>query len=320
VNTKYILILLVTILSLSFAKETEVQKSVAVKFKMVFNQGQAQELFSMFDQNMKSAIDLDKTKELISSLNEQFGSIESMSYYKQNNSYGLYKSKFSKGEVLLVQISLDQSGSINGLFFKPFKEVEVPIIERNITKMILPFKGIWSVVWGGDNVKDNYHVESEEQKNAFDFVIEQDYNTFTGDGKSNEQYFAFGKEIIAPCKSQVYMVVDGIPDNPVGEKNPTFATGNTVILETSNKEYIILAHFKKNSIVVKEGQSVNQGDLLGLCGNSGNSTEPHLHFHLQNTPKLYNGVGIKCYFDNIIVNDETKKDYSPIKDDKVGNK
>jgi murein DD-endopeptidase MepM/ murein hydrolase activator NlpD len=82
---------------------------------------------------------------------------------------------------------------------------------------------------------------------------------------------------------------------------------------------LFFAHFKQHSIVVKQGQKVTQGQLLGLCGNSGNSSEPHLHFHIQNVEDINIATGVKCYFDIIQVNGQTKNDYSPIQKDKIKN-
>jgi murein DD-endopeptidase MepM/ murein hydrolase activator NlpD len=101
--------------------------------------------------------------------------------------------------------------------------------------------------------------------------------------------------------------------------NPIYVPGNTVILKTANDEYLFFAHFKQHSIVVKQGQKVKQGELLGLCGNSGNSSEAHLHFHIKYSEEMSIATGAKCYFDSIIVNGETKNDYSPIKNEKIKN-
>lgn len=127
------------------------------------------------------------------------------------------------------------------------------------------------------------------------------------------------EKLIAPCDARVMQVVDGIPDNKPGEMNTLYVPGNTVILKTGNDEYLFFAHFKQHSIVVQEEQEVKRGQLLGLCGNSGNSSEPHLHFHIQDVEDMNKATGIKCYFDNIIVNGEAQKDYSPVKGDKVWN-
>ncbi len=98
-----------------------------------------------------------------------------------------------------------------------------------------------------------------------------------------------------------------------------FVTGNTIILKTSKTEYILFAHFKQHTIVVKERQIVKRGQFLGRCGNSGNSIEPHLHFHIQNVEDINDATGAKCYFDNIVVNGSVKTDYSPIKGERIKN-
>jgi len=82
---------------------------------------------------------------------------------------------------------------------------------------------------------------------------------------------------------------------------------------------LFFAHFKQHSIVVKQGQKIKQGELLGLCGNSGNSSEAHLHFHIQNIEDMNHATGAKSYFSDILVNGELKKEYSPIKGQKVKN-
>jgi len=56
-------------------------------------------------------------------------------------------------------------------FIKTIHTRNLPIIEKNNNKLILPFNNEWTVVWGGDTKEDNYHVAVQSQKNAFDFVI-----------------------------------------------------------------------------------------------------------------------------------------------------
>ena len=270
---------------------------------------------------MKSFLPIEKTTDFINGLKTQAGKIEKREFTKyENGTYASYKTNFERA-LFSVNISLDKNGKINGLFVKPFKESNLPKLERNKTDLILPFKEEWTVFWGGDTKELNYHVESEAQKNAFDIVItDKNGNSFKSDGKTNEDYYAFGKELIAPCDAEVVLAVDGIKDNIPGELNPIYIPGNTIILKTENNEFLFFAHFKQNSIVVKQGQKVKQGELLGLCGNSGNSSEAHLHFHIQNVEDLNKATGAKSYFSEIFVNGELKKDYSPIKGEKVKNK
>ena len=116
---------------------------------------------------------------------------------------------------------------------------------------------------------------------------------------------------------EIVLVVDGVEDNVPGELNPIYVPGNTVIIKTVNNEYLFFAHFKQHSIKVRQGQKVKQGEILGLCGNSGNSSEPHLHFHIQNVKDMNVATGVKCYFDQIMVDEKIKTDYSPIKGEKI---
>jgi len=101
--------------------------------------------------------------------------------------------------------------------------------------------------------------------------------------------------------------------------NPYSALGNAVFIEHQENEVSVLAHLKLGSIKVKAGDKVESGQLIGLCGNSGNSSEPHLHYHLQNTAIIQDGVGIKCFFYKMkIIREDKEKieeNYSPVKDD-----
>lgn len=140
-----------------------------------------------------------------------------------------------------------------------------------------------------------------------------------GDGRKNEDYFAYGKEIMAPAAAVVTDVIDGVRDNRPGSMNPYSALGNTVILRLAEDQYAVLAHLKPGSIRVNPGARVAAGDTLGLCGNSGNSSEAHLHFHLQQTPVVQDGMGIKSFFHSVKVErdgkTETLPEYSPVRGD-----
>jgi len=94
-------------------------------------------------------------------------------------------------------------------------------------------------------------------------------------------------------------------------------TGNTVVIKTKANEYVFLCHFKNGSIKVKKGQQVTTGQLLGLCGNSGNSSEAHLHLHIQNSENMLAGTGIKCFFAKLTVNGQVKEDYSPVRGESI---
>lgn len=93
-------------------------------------------------------------------------------------------------------------------------------------------------------------------------------------------------------------VVDGIKDNVPGEMNEQYPAGNYVVIEHPNKEYSMMAHFKKGSIIVKKGEFVKEGQLLGQCGNSGNSSEAHIHFQVMDNPQFEKAKSIRIQFQN----------------------
>ncbi|NWJ49686.1 MAG: peptidoglycan DD-metalloendopeptidase family protein [Bacteroidetes bacterium] len=314
--------LILTIVTSSIFSQVEkpIYKTVADQFERAYNQSNYDSIFAMFSVDMQKALPIDKTNEFLTGLKSQVGKITHRAFVKYENlSYASYKTEFERGS-FAVNISVDDKSKINGLFIKPFKPDNLPKIVRNKTNLILPFKGSWDVFWGGDTKELNYHVESEAQKNAFDFlIIDKSGKTYKTDGKTNEDFYAFGKEIIAPCDGEIVLVVDGVKDNIPSEMNLFDVGGNTVILKTGNNEYLVFCHFKHQSIKVKEGQKVVQGQLLGLCGNTGHSSEAHLHFHIQNVEDVNKATGVKCYFDSIIVNEKVQRDYSPVKNEKVSN-
>jgi hypothetical protein len=123
------------------------------------------------------------------------------------------------------------------------------------------------------------------QRFAIDWVrIDAENKTFSGDRKVNASYHAYGVEAIAVAPGTVVEVKDGIPENVPGDRAVAIdretVAGNYVLLDLSGGRRALYAHFQPGSLRVKKGDKVKRGQVLGLVGNSGNSTEPHLHFHV----------------------------------------
>ena len=80
--------------------------------------------------------------------------------------------------------------------------------------------------------------------------------------------------------------------------------GNHVVLQTAAQEFVYLAHMQQGSLRVKEGERVAEGDLLGLTGNSGNSSEAHLHIHIQNKADFFapDAIGLPLLFSDYLAN------------------
>jgi murein DD-endopeptidase MepM/ murein hydrolase activator NlpD len=216
-------------------------------------------------------------------------------------------------------VVLDERDKIIGLLFLPHLP-DIPTVEKHQTELSLPFKGKWLVVWGGDTRELNQHHDAPNQRFAFDLLgVDNNGKTRKGESNTNEDFYAFGREIIAPADGIVTGVINGVRDNVPWSMNPYSALGNAVVIQHRDNEVSVLAHFKLDSIKVKVGDKVVKGQLLGLCGNSGNSSEPHLHYHLQNTPIIQDGTGIKCLFQKVTIitngQEQIKSNYSPVKGD-----
>jgi hypothetical protein len=276
-------------------------------------------IFELFDVEMKKALPKEQTSRFFAqNVNAPMGAIMKMEYSRSDAGAYYYRTYFEKAIADLV-ISLNPQNRINGLRIQPVRALDVPVLERNTTKMILPFQEEWFVYWGGTQVEQNYHVAEISQQYAYDLLMVENGASHRGEGTKNEEYLVFGKEIIAPCDGRVVQVITGVEDNIPGRTNPEQLTGNTVVLKTDAEEFILFAHLKKGSIMVEEGQDVRRGEVLAQCGNSGNSTEPHLHLSLQNQIDMVGATGAKLYFDRLLVNGEIRQDYLPIKEELIKN-
>lgn len=141
------------------------------------------------------------------------------------------------------------------------------------------------------------------QRFAIDFVqLNPDGKTFTGDQKDNKSYRCHGAEALAVADGIVVATKDGIPENvpgPTSRAVPiTLETvgGNLVILDLGNGRFAFYAHLQPGSLRVKLGDKVRRGQVLGLVGNSGNSTEPHLHFHISDANSPLGSEGLPYAF------------------------
>jgi len=319
IRMKKVFFILLLVSTVTFSQEKENYTKVVSEFQSFYNDGNYKAIYSMFNYDMKKALPYSKTIAFFTDLKNKLGNISNIEFNKLKEITHIYKTTFSS-EVRDVTFYLDGNNKIGGLLVTYHKPKDLKVIERNTTKMKLPFNEEWYVFWGGTIEAQNYHLAYENQQYAYDILMVKDGASFSGDSTKNESYFVFGKEIIAPCDATVVKVITGVKDNIPGELNPEQLTGNTVVLKTSNKEYILFAHLKENSIAVREGQFIRQGGLLGQCGNSGNTTEPHLHLSLQNTVDMNIATGGKIFFDKILVNGELQQDYLPVKGDFIKNR
>ena len=197
-----------------------------------------------------------------------------------------------------ISVSFGGDDTIYGIQLAPF--ASYPESDDRYTKneFRMPVKGEWFVFWGGTNQFINYHYVYETQRYAYDLLVLKDGKFYSGSRKKNDHFYAFGKEILAPADGIVVKVTDGIDDNVPGEMNPDIPEGNCVVLEHPHSEFSMMAHLKNHSILVKKGDRVKKGQIIGYCGNSGNSTEAHLHFQVMNTADYLKGLSLRIRFEN----------------------
>ena len=146
------------------------------------------------------------------------------------------------------------------------------------------------------------------QRFAIDWVkLDDRGRTFNGDSLKNSSYYAYGNDALAVAEGVVSEVKDGIPENVPGLNSRavpiTLETvgGNHVIVDIGDGHFAFYAHLQPGSIKVKVGDKVKRGQLLGLVGNSGNSTEPHLHFHVSDASSPLGSEGLPYAFETLDV-------------------
>jgi len=184
----------------------------------------------------------------------------------------------------------------------------------------LPVRGRWRVVNSPANRVPS-HSHGHAQTFAIDLVFEPEAGAQPHVGgrafRPPDDFPGFGQEIAAPADGRVVIVRDrsrdhrsrstpnarsflrleGVVREAVG--GARLLAGNQIVLDLGGGVYACLAHLKRGSATVKRGQQVRRGQVLGRCGNSGNSTEPHLHFQLMDHPRMLIAAGLPFAFTGI---------------------
>lgn len=226
-----------------------------------------------------------------------------------------HRARFTKAPDVTIRWVMDAGGVIKAGSVRPTVQPAETAkgAYRARAQLRVPFaapsQGRWYVAWGGNDAIHNYHVAAPDQRFALDLLILNGATMpFRGDGKRNEDHYCFGQPILAPAGGQVTEVVSDVPDNAApGVQNAAQPAGNHVVIDHGNGEFSVLAHLKVGSVTVAKGQKVRGGVTIGRCGNSGKSTLPHLHYHLQNAPTFGSGIGLPARFHNVAGSGEARQ-------------
>jgi murein DD-endopeptidase len=179
-------------------------------------------------------------------------------------------------------------------------------VERAAIAISPPVRGEWAAFNGPSNASGHRrlvmalegHVASG-QRFAIDFLQVDSTGSSRrpgSDASKNASYYAYGHELRAVADGIVAVTKDSIVENVVGAPLPRLdlATvgGNHVGIDIGNGKYALYAHVQPGSLRVKVGDRVKRGQVIALLGNSGNSTEPHVHFQVADAPTFLSSEGV----------------------------
>jgi tRNA A-37 threonylcarbamoyl transferase component Bud32 len=157
-----------------------------------------------------------------------------------------------------------------------------------------PFRGEWLVVHGGRSGLLNAHHGFVCQRDALDLERLVDGHERTGSERKLESYPSWNEVLYAPAAGKVVKAVNDQPDLAVGEMDPGNPAGNHVVLDLGNGRFVLMAHLQQGSVLVVPGDQVHVGQALARCGNSGNTSQPHLHLQVQSQVEIF-GKGTRTY-------------------------
>lgn len=175
------------------------------------------------------------------------------------------------------------------------------------TRLIFPFKGKGIVTQGGA-------LEAGHRNRSGIYAIDgiglsANYAPVLKDDSSIKSYAGWSRRLEAPAAGNIIYARNDRPDQPVdGVSDPKFYApeysdggdpGNSIVIDHGNGEFSMIAHMQKGSVRVRVGDAVVKGQTIGLLGNSGDTSGPHVHYQLQNGPRWEFADGLPATFDNV---------------------
>jgi len=152
-----------------------------------------------------------------------------------------------------------------------------PIKSTTAVVLAPPFKGEWYVFHGGNSPLINRHHFVGSEQYAMDILL-------PGDGKlpfenvtDLDKYETFGKSLLSPVDGVVAYLENSLADQLIGNRDATNPYGNHIVIKTEPEVFVLMAHLQKDSVLVSEGDQVTIGQEIARIGNSGNTSQPHLH-------------------------------------------
>lgn len=167
--------------------------------------------------------------------------------------------------------------------------------KEKVIELDFPLKnGVYYVGQGGNHVQINYHNAHPSQRYALD-VVKLNQFGLRAAGIYPEQlkkYVIYGDALYSPCSGEVVESRNDLPDLTPPHADSKNVTGNFINISCEKQDVnVFIAHMQEGSVTVEAGERVKRGQPIGLVGNSGNTSEPHLHIHAER-----NGKGVPIEF------------------------
>lgn len=241
------------------------------------------------------------------------------------------------GEVFVLAPALGSLGLLLGFVSLAVGPWHLPEPDR--VPVLAPVLGRWVAVNSPATKVPSHGVRAYGQAFAIDLVHEPLGGTATRPGfgtgsamRPVTDYPAFGQPVRAMLDGEVVVVVDGQRDHRARSTTwgvvymmaegairelggPRFVVGNHVVVRAADGVYALVAHLQRGSAQVRVGETVRAGQVLGRCGNSGNSSEPHVHAQLMDRASPWTGQGLPLVFTGIHLDDEpVARDGVPVDD------
>lgn len=147
-----------------------------------------------------------------------------------------------------------------------------------LVRLRAPVRGIWQIT----QARGDGPTHQGAWAQAIDLEVAGPDGSFSrGTGARPQDHLCWHLPVLACADGIVARVIDGVPDNAIGEVDLDDNWGNVVVLWHGPGLHSLVAHLSPGTVTVVEGQRVRRGEVLGLCGSSGRSPRPHVHFQLQ---------------------------------------
>ena len=203
--------------------------------------------------------------------------------------------------VIATSVSLILIGLMGGLSWQPLKGYPEPAGAIDLASPLRD--GNYVVLHGGASPFINGHFKIRPQNYALDIVGLNRFGlraSAFSDMKNLNNYEIYGASLYSPCNGLVVTAVDEYVDQVPPTTDTEHLAGNHVLVKCQDVE-ILLAHMQKNSVKVKAGDRVTTATILGKAGNTGNTSEPHLHLHAERDGepgKILDGTAVPITIDD----------------------